>query len=290
MSIQAPSSASLAATLALLAVGGAGSAHFQPQLLQGLFGPPPAKLAEAYEDPPAGSPAQATFDHSMFDSLLRQTVDADGWVDYAAIVSNLKPLDDYIAVIGAVPFDELGRDEKLALLINAYNAFTLRLIVDHWDGGRLKSIKNIPKARRWADRRWNIGGRTFSLEQIEHEQIRPKFAEPRIHFALVCAAVGCPKLRNEAYQADRLDEQLADQTRYIHRHDRWFRYDPTSGSVHLTKLYEWYGGDFKQVAGSVLDFAARYSDDLKHTLQAGRKPQVKWLEYGWKLNDKANAQ
>ncbi len=58
----------------------------------------------------------------------------------------------------------------------------------------------------------------------------------------------------------------------------------------MTKLYDWYGGDFKQVAGSVLDFAARYSDDLKHTLQAGRKPRIKWLEYDWKLNDKVNAQ
>ena len=285
-----PWGASLAAMLALLAIGGAACAHFQPQLLQGAFGPPSVTLTEAYAETSTGSTDQATFDHSPFDSLLRRTVDADGWVDYAAIASNPKPLDDYIAALGAAPFDEMGRDEKLALLINAYNAFTLRLIVDHWDGGRLKSIKDIPKPKRWADRRWNIGGRIFSLKQIEHEQIRPKFAEPRIHFALVCAAVGCPKLRNEAYQADRVDEQLADQTRYTHRHDRWFRYDPASDSVHLTRLYDWYGGDFKQVAGSVLDFAARYSDDLKHTLQAGRKPKIKWLEYDWKLNDKANAQ
>ncbi|MCH8053007.1 MAG: VTT domain-containing protein [Planctomycetes bacterium] len=285
-----PWGASLAATLALLAVGGAACAHFQPQLLQGVFGSPSVTLSEAYADPSVGSPAQATFDHSTFDSLLRRTVDEHGWVDYAAIASNPKPLDGYIAALGTAPFDELGRNEKLALLINAYNAFTLRLIVDHWDGGRLKSIKDIPKRKRWADRRWNIGGQTFSLDDIEHKQIRPKFAEPRIHFALVCAAVGCPKLRSEAYQADRLDGQLADQTRYVHRHDRWFRYDPASGSVHLTKLYDWYGGDFKQVAGSVLDFAARYSDDLKVTLQAGRKPKIKWLRYDWKLNDKANAQ
>ena len=285
-----PWGASLAALLALLAIAGAASAHFKPQLLQGVFGLPSVMLSEAYADTSDDSPAQATFDHSTFDSLLRRTVDEHGWVDYTAIASNPKPLDDYIAALGAAPFDELGRNEKLALLINAYNAFTLRLIVDHWDGGRIKSIKDIRKAKRWAHRRWNIGGRTFSLDDIEHKQIRPKFAEPRIHFALVCAAAGCPKLRNEAYQANGLHEQLADQTRYVHGHDRWFRYDPASGSVHLTKLYDWYGSDFNQVAGSVLDFAARYSDDLKHTLQAGRKPKIKWLKYDWKLNDKANAQ
>ena len=285
-----PWGASLAAMMALLAVGGAAYAHVQPQLLQGVFGPPPVTLNEAYADTSADLPDEATLDHSTFDALLRRTVDVDGWVDYAAIASNPGTLDGYIAALGGAPLDDLGRNEKLALLINAYNAFTLRLIVDYWNGGRLKSIKDVPKPRRWADRRWSIGGRTFSLDDIEHKQIRPKFAEPRIHFALVCAAVGCPKLRNEAYQADRLDEQLADQTRYAHRHDRWFRHDPASGSVHLTKLYDWYGGDFKRVAGSVLDFAARYSDDLKHTLKAGGKPKIKWLEYDWKLNDKANAQ
>ncbi len=285
-----PWGASFAAMLALVAIGGAASAHFKPELLQAVFGPPSVTLSEAYADTSDDSPVEATFDHSTFDSLLRRTVDEHGWVDYAALASNPKLLDDYIAALGTAPFDELGRDEKLALLINAYNAFTLRLIVDHWAGGRIKSIKDIRKAKRWADRRWNIGGRTFSLDDIEHQQIRPKFAEPRIHFALVCAAIGCPKLRNEAYQADRLDDQLADQTRYVHRHDRWFRYEPASGEVHLTKIYDWYGGDFKQVAGSVLDFAARYSADLKQTLKAGRKQRIKWLKYDWKLNDKANAQ
>ena len=79
------------------------------------------------------------------------------------------------------------------LLINAYNAFTLRLILDYYP---VRSIKDIRASKRWDDQRWRIGEAVFSLNQIEHEQIRPKFAEPRIHFALVCAAIGCPKLRN----------------------------------------------------------------------------------------------
>jgi hypothetical protein len=96
----------------------------------------------------------------------------------------------------------MGRNEKLALLINAYNAFTLKLIVERLP---VQSILDIPAAERWDAVRWKVGGQVWSLKQIEHEQIRPKFTEPRVHFALVCAAVGCPPLRNEAYDASRLD-------------------------------------------------------------------------------------
>jgi uncharacterized membrane protein YdjX (TVP38/TMEM64 family) len=279
---------SLIVLAALVAIAGAATARFNPLWSDGGSAPAQAVLAEAHADP-SDSPAVLRFDHSTFDALLRRTVDEHGWIDYAAIVGNSKELDTYIDLLKNAPLDALGRDEKLALLINAYNAFTLRLIIDHWDGGRLTSIKDIPKHKRWADRRWNLAGKMLSLDDLEHKQIRPQFSEPRIHFALVCAAVGCPKLRNEAYTGDRLDEQLADQTNYVHRHDRWFRYDAASGSVHLTKLYKWYGGDFEQSAGSVLDFAARYSEDLKRSMQAGRKPSIKWLKYDWKLNDKSNA-
>ena len=110
-----------------------------------------------------------------------------------------------------------------------------------------------------------------------------------MHFALVCAAVGCPKLRNEAYLAARIDGQLEDQARYAHTHDRWFRFEPDRQEVHLTRLYNWYGGDFEQVAGSVLEYAAQYSDGLKRALAAGGRPRVRWLPYDWSLNDRSNA-
>ena len=110
-----------------------------------------------------------------------------------------------------------------------------------------------------------------------------------MHFALVCAAVGCPKLRNEVYRAERLEEQLEEQTRYAHTHKRWFRFDSAKGVIHLTRLYQWYGGDFEQVAGAVLDYAARYSPQLKQALDAERKPNIRWLNYDWSLNSKENA-
>ncbi len=249
-----------------------------------LFGPPPVAMQEAYAEKPAGP----SFDHGVFDRLVRKHVDEAGWVDYVALRKDADALDRYIAAVGDAPFGKLGRDEKLALLINAYNAFTLRLILDYWNEGKLQSITDIPADKRWEHVRWNIGKHTWSLNQIEHEQIRPKFKEPRIHFALVCAAVGCPPLRTEAFVAVRLDAQLEDQTSYVHNHDTWFRFESDKNTVHLTPLYDWYGGDFEQAAGSVLEYAARYSAGLERALKEGRTPRIEWLEYDWDLNSKEN--
>ena len=291
-----PWGAVLSALLAVLAVSGAVAAHFNPQMIQGLFpgapGPTATPQFASRGFQPARTTAQAeacgSRTHSKFDALLKRHVDSDGWVDYQAIAADPTPLDEYIVLLANAPFDDLGRNEKLALLINAYNAFTIRLILDHWDDGRLKSIKNIPAGKRWEAKRWRIGSRDLSLNQIEHQQIRPNFKEPRIHFALVCAAVGCPRLLNAAYQADRIEEQLEDQTRRVHGRGRWFRFNEDTGVVYLTRLYKWYGGDFKQVAGSVLEYAARFSQELRSALDAGRKLRVKWLDYDWRLNDRVN--
>ena len=285
-----PWGATLTALAAVLLVSTAAYARLHRDTVQslvgGLFGPPVATLSEAYQENPAGP----TFDHSLLDGLLRKHVDEDGWVDYSGLHKDAGRLDQYVASLAEAPFDAMGRSERLALLINAYNAFTLRLILDYWDGAKLKSIKDIPGHKRWDDSRWRVGSFTWSLNAIEHEQVRPKFKEPRVHFALVCAAVGCPKLRNEAYLAARIDEQLEDQARYAHSHDRWFRFEPDTQAVHLTRLYKWYGGDFEQVAGSVLEYAAQYSDELKRALAEGGRPRVRWLPYDWSLNDRANAE
>jgi len=251
--------------------------------LASLFGPPRVELQEAYSENRSGP----TFDHAALDALLHQHVDAAGWVDYDGLKRDEARLDDYLKTVAAAPFDAMGRDQKLALLINAYNAFTLKLILEYEP---IDSILDIPDPERWDAVRWNVGGHLWSLNQIEHEQIRPKFVEPRVHFALVCAAVGCPPLRSEAYDAARLDEQLASQTEYVHRHETWFRFDAPSAVVHLTQLYNWYGDDFRQVAGSVLKFAARYSPELKASLAGGPEPRIQWLPYDWKLNSVHNKQ
>ncbi len=265
--------------IAVLAI--AARTYQRRDTLKYLFGPPMVTLREAHQSRSDG-PA---FDHSAFDALLRKHVDDDGWVDYEGLRSDAASLDTYITSLRDAPFADLGRDEKLALFINAYNAFTLRLILDHYP---IKSIKSIPSAKRWNAKRWRLGTMTLSLNELEHEQITPNFAEPRIHFALVCAAISCPKLRNEAYRAERIEEQLDDQARYVHAHDRWLIHEPDANRVRLTKLYDWYGADFDQTADSVLNFAARYSSPLSAALEVAKQPRIEWIDYDWTLNDRKN--
>ena len=243
-----------------------------------LFFPPEVVLTERF----AGEPGTADFDHSDFDNLLRRHVDAAGLVDYAALATDLTPLRAYVARLESAPFDELSRDAKLALLINAYNAFTLQLIAEHYP---LDSIHAIPAAERWESRRWEIAGGRYSLDQIENELIRPNFRENRIHFALVCAAMGCPILRREAYTAHGITDQLDRQARSIHEDPRWFRFDESKGLVWLTQVYSWYSSDFEQLHGSVLQAAARYSASLRDAIDDGRPLQIRWLPYDWELND-----
>ena len=275
------------AAAALVMVGAAAYVYANSMTIErwlgGLFGPPRVEMKEAYAENASG-PA---FDHSSFDSLLQQHVDADGWVDYDGLKKDEAKLGEYLTAVTAAPFDAMGRNEKLALLINSYNAFTLKLIVEHQP---IESIMDIPAADRWDAVRWNVGGHVWSLSQIEHEQIRPKFVEPRVHFALVCAAVGCPPLRNEAYDSSRLEQQLGEQARFVHQHATWFQFDPRSKALRLTKLYDWYGDDFVQVAGSTAEFSARYSPELKQALESGPPPPIEWLPYDWKLNSLAHKQ
>ncbi|MHC5109319.1 MAG: DUF547 domain-containing protein [Planctomycetota bacterium] len=221
----------------------------------------------------------SAIDHARLDGVLKRFVDDQGLVDYAALKKESSELDAYIRQLAEVQLDSLRKQQRLACMINAYNAFTLRLIIDYYP---VESIKDIPSSKRWKHRRWTLGGKTWSLDDIEHEGIRKGFDEPRIHFTLVCAAIGCPKLRNEAFVAERLEAQLQDQTSYVHGHQRWLKVDVATGIVWLTRLYKWYGSDFDTRGGPV-KFASRYSDPLA-SMAAVREPSIRWLEYDWKLN------
>jgi hypothetical protein len=211
------------------------------------------------------------------DATLKRHVVGDA-VDYAALKADPAGLDAYVNWLATQDVSNGDRNQRLALLINAYNAFTLKLIVEHYP---LKSIRDIPEDRRWKDVRWNVGGRMVSLDQIENEMIRPVFNEPRIHFALVCAAKGCPPLRAEAFRANDLEKQLDDQMRKTHGTDTpWTKYE--RGTLKLTSLYDWFKSDF----GEPLAFVARYVPELSGDMSAGIKPRVEFLDYDWSLNDK----
>ncbi len=240
-----------------------------------------AAVAEAEAD---GRAANA-FDHSAWNDLLAAHVDADGWVDYAGFAKDAAKLDAYLVTLAQADDAALARDEKLAFLINAYNAFTIRLILDYRDEGGLGSIFDIPEAKRWEHSRWELAGKRVSLNELEHQIIRPVFKEPRIHFALVCAAVGCPPLRAEAYTGAGLEAQLAAQSAYVHTHATWLQLDAEAGTLKLTELYNWYAEDFVQHAGSVVDYVATQSPAVAAAHKAGKSLDVSFLDYSWKLND-----
>lgn len=232
-------------------------------------GPPRVVLRESYAD----DPGTGRFDHGGLDDLLRRCVDDDGFVDYAGLARYAGLLDGYLSRIASVDFAGLARDEKLALLINTYNAATLRLVLDH---APIASIRDIPTKARWTARRWTVGGQTLSLADIENTELRAKFNEPRIHFAINCASIGCPKLQNAAFTGGAIDAELAAHTRDVHAGARWLRTTPDG--FHLTKIYRWYEGDFVPSAGSAENFAARFAPTIANLPRRG------WLAYDWSLN------
>lgn len=220
-------------------------------------------------------PAMAgDFDHShaSWDAIVRAHV-RDGVVDYSAIQAEGK-LDAYLAELDAVEsVDGWTRDQQLAYWINAYNAYTVDLIVDNLPVASIRNL-GIPVLGPWKLGRFDLPKGATTLDNIEHGIIREEFDEPRIHFALVCASVGCPPLRSEAFVAARLDAQLEDQTRTFFTDPTKNRATPTV--LELSKIFKWYGGDF-EATGGVRAWAQKYMDG------AHNQP-ITYQDYDWSLN------
>lgn len=224
-------------------------------------------------------PTRAIVDHSLFTAVLRDHV-VDGFVDYHA-VKNDKRFGEYLKRLSRVkPSDITDDRERLAFWINAYNAFTIQLILDHYP------VKSILDIRRGDTNAWDIvwidiGGEKFSLNQIEHDIIRKQFDEPRIHMALVCAAVSCPPLRSEAYTGGLLDAQLDDNTKVFLRDTSKNRFDSGTGTLHLSQLFQWYGEDFVAKSGSSEQFVLNVLG-----INPDTPPTISYLPYDWNLNSK----
>ncbi len=215
-------------------------------------------------------------------------------VDYAGFARDRDRLDRYLAAVKTVSSDEFGhwpKAERDAFLINAYNAATVRRILERYP--RIKSIKDLGG---WLDSPWkkpvvDLLGKRRSLDEVEHGLLRGAgdFRDPRIHFAVNCASIGCPALRPEPYTGARLDAQLDDQTRRFLRDRSRNRYDAANGVLYVSRIFDWYGGDFIAHAGGVGTFLARYRTELgldavaAQRLHEGRMP-VRFLDYDWSLN------
>ena len=228
-----------------------------------------------------------SFDHSELDRLLTAHV-ADGKVDYGAF-ARAPGFPRYLERLARARPETLSPNEQLAFWINVYNAYTIQLVNAH---GERESIRNIDKTLGvikaigpWKQEIVRAGGKTMSLDHVEHEIIRKRFKEPRIHFALVCAAVSCPPLRPEAYTGGRLEAQLEDQARiFIARSPRKNRVDVERATVHLSPIFGWFKEDFGPDLGR---FLARYVPDgpERRLLESGKFKVVE-TPYDWSLNSK----
>ena len=207
-------------------------------------------------------------------------------VKYTKIKSNPAELNVYLKNIESVTkaqFDQFTENQKLAFLINAYNALTIKLIIDNYPVNSINDIGSFLK-KPWKIKFFKLFGENSHLDKIEHDMVRKWFNEPRIHFALVCASVGCPAIRNEAFVAEKLDAQMDEQM------TTWLT-DPTRNkiktdakSIELSKIFDWYKDDFVEWGGGIPKVLAKY---LKTgaTEQALSKKKIKYMNYSWDLNE-----
>jgi hypothetical protein len=242
--------------------------------------------------------------YPALDALLKKHVawDASGvasvvaYKGLAADRAELRRVLEELSAVQREQYDAFRRDEKLAFLINAYNAFTLELVLTRYPD--LRSIKDLGTTAQspWRRTFFRLLGEERQLDAIEHDMVRAPgvFDEPRIHFAMVGASVGCPGLRPEAFTAARLEAQLEDSTRRFLRDRSRNRYNARNARLEVSKLFDWYRADFERGARGAATreaFLSRYADLLaddprgRQLVREGKAP-IAYLDYDWSLNDR----
>lgn len=232
--------------------------------------------------------------NDLYNDVLRLYVNDQGQVNYQALQANRRSLDRFNDSLGAIApdvYESWSEAEQIAFLLNAYNAFTLETIIDQ---SPIRSIRRIPGA--WRVRQFSVAGQSKTLDDIEHQVLRVQFNEPRIHAALVCAAVSCPPLRTEPYEADQLDDQLDDQVQKWLNSPAGLSINREANRVSISMIFDWFGDDWLAsyavadgFTGSdrdraVLNFISGYlSEGDRQYLQQGGY-ELSYLEYDWSLN------
>ena len=221
-------------------------------------------------------------DHNDWSDLLKANVGISGNVDYPGFLNEKDKLESYLKKLSENPPKPLtSQNYKMAYWINAYNAFTVKLIIDNYP---LRSIKDISDGLPLINSPWDIkffqiGSLSFDLNTIEHEILRKQFDEPRIHFAINCASRSCPKLRNEAYTEAHLEEQLENQAiEFIN--------DPTRNKItashtKLSKIFNWFAAEFKKEV-SIEKYLKKYAPEMNE------ENKITFLEYDWHLNEQSS--
>jgi hypothetical protein len=242
--------------------------------------------------------ASSGFDHShaQWTALLQKHVQwfdrgAASAVDYPGLQADQVQLQAYLVQLSAVTpaqYRQWSAEQRLAFLINAYNAFTVQLILEHYPLDSIKEIGGL-FSNAWRQPFIALLGETLTLDDLEHGMIRQPgvFDDPRIHFAVNCASIGCPALRNEAFVASRLDAQLEDsQQRFLGDRSR-NRYEPQKRRFLVSKIFQWYGKDFAQRWGSLERYLQQHASLLASPAELERARQTDKIDFGfydWDLN------
>ncbi|MBI5846091.1 MAG: DUF547 domain-containing protein [Deltaproteobacteria bacterium] len=228
---------------------------------------------------PVASPAFSEPDNGVYAGLLDRH-NKKGVLDYKGLKSEEALLDSYLAVLARVKPDELPRDSQLAFYINLYNASTIKLVLSEYPG--IKSIKDVGGFfGPWKKKFVRLGGKTVTLGHIEHQILRPRFADPRVHFALVCASRGCPPLLGAPYEGSLVNRQLDEVvTGAVNDPARTYVKD---GRIYVSRIFKWFSGDFGK---DPIGFVERYArGHLKEAIAGSRKDlKIEYLEYDWSLN------
>lgn len=224
--------------------------------------------------------AQETGNKSDYSALLKKYV-KDGAVNYQGFKDEEAVLDNYLDLIEKTDTKDLPRDEQFAFYINAYNAWTLKLVLSGYPG--IKSIKDLGGVLKgpWKKEICRIDGKVMTLDDIEHAILRPRFEDPRVHFAICSASKSCPVLSSELYQGDKLNEQLDAAARAFINDPRKNR--PEGNTMYVSTLFKWFADDFNN---DVMGFFLKYAEgNLKEKLTSERdKLIVTYFDYDWSLN------
>ncbi|MDX1629587.1 MAG: DUF547 domain-containing protein [Fulvivirga sp.] len=221
--------------------------------------------------------------HDIWDQLTKKHVRADGMVDYKGFIQDKDILERYLDLLSnnAPDPDTWSKEERLAYWINAYNAFTIKLIIDNYPVESIQDLHptlKIPGVNTvWHKKFFKIGGVETSLDEIEHDILRKKFDEPRIHFAINCASFSCPPLRKEAYKAEKLNKQLDEMAHRFINDEKRNKITPDNPEV--SKIFSWFTKDFTK-HGSLRAYLNKYSDTK---IKEGA--DIDYMDYDWRLND-----
>lgn len=215
-------------------------------------------------------------------AALLTAYDHDGVVDYAGLKTREKDLDAYLDALASVDPSTLPRQDQFAYYINVYNAWTIKLILEHYPG--IRSIKEAGSFFRspWKRDFVRLKGKTVSLDDVEHGILRPQFRDPRIHFAVNCASKSCPLLRGAPYAGEGLDAALDAAARaFVNNPANTFFKE---GKLHVSRIFDWYGEDFGGPSG-VWGFIRHYADPkLAAQMDAAKDHDLDYLPYDWSLN------